>query len=62
MRRDLVQNMMLRLQLLTPGQLDELQVKADERARAEAEALEAARRVRESQVAPQQSPIELPSR
>ena len=32
------------------------------RAKAEAEALEAARRVRESQVAPQQSPIELPSR
>lgn len=60
MRRDLVQNMMLRLQLLTPGQLDELQVKADERARAEAEALEAARRAQDA--TPQQSPLEIPAK
>lgn len=59
MRRDLVQNMMLRLQLLTPGQLDELQAKADERARAEAEALEAARRAQDA--TPQQSPLEIPA-
>ncbi|WP_175653541.1 LPS-assembly lipoprotein LptE [Pseudomonas sp. Marseille-P9899] len=60
MRRDLVQNMVLRLQLLTPAQLEELQVKADERARAEAEALEAARRAQAAQ--PQQSPLEIPAR
>ena len=34
---------------------------AEARAQAEAEALEAARNARESQVAPQQSPIELPA-
>ncbi|WP_207272161.1 LPS assembly lipoprotein LptE, partial [Pseudomonas sp. GW460-12-10-14-TSB1] len=44
MRRDLVQNMMLRLQLLTPTQLDQLQQTADARAKAEAEALEAAQK------------------
>ncbi|HHJ1296215.1 LPS assembly lipoprotein LptE [Pseudomonas sp. P1B16] len=58
MRRDLVNAMVVRLQMLTPAQLDELQVKADERAKAEADALEAAR----SQQAetPQQSPLEVP--
>ena len=57
-RRDLVNAMFVRLQMLTPAQLDELQVKADERAKAEADALEAAR----SQQAetPQQSPLEVP--
>ena len=59
MRRDLVQRMVLRLQQLTPAQLEELQVKADERARAEAQALEAARRAQAEQ--PQQSPLEVPA-
>ncbi|MEE1920894.1 LPS assembly lipoprotein LptE [Pseudomonas sp. 148P] len=59
MRRDLVQNMLMRLQLLTPSQLDELQAKADDRARAEAAALEAAQRAQDAQ--PQQSPLEIPA-
>ncbi len=59
MRRDLVQKMVLRLQLLTPAQLDELQAKADERAKAEAAALEAAQRAQDAQ--PQQSPLEIPA-
>ncbi|MDD0973242.1 LPS assembly lipoprotein LptE [Pseudomonas fontis] len=58
MRRELVQKMMLRLQLLNPVQLEELQAKADERARAEAEAVEAARRAQAE--TPQQSPLEFP--
>jgi LPS-assembly lipoprotein len=41
-RRDLVQRMMLRLQQLTPGQLQQLQQAANDRAKAEADALEAA--------------------
>ncbi|GLH34690.1 MULTISPECIES: LPS assembly lipoprotein LptE [Pseudomonas] len=58
MRRDLVNAMVVRLQMLTPPQLDQLQREADERAKAEAAALEAAR----SQQAetPQQSPLEIP--
>ncbi|KJK16008.1 LPS assembly lipoprotein LptE [Pseudomonas sp. NPDC087612] len=58
MRRDLVQNMLVRLQLLTPSQLEGLQQKADERAQAEADALEAARRAQDE--TPQQSPLQLP--
>jgi len=60
MRRDLVQNMILRLRLLSPSQLDELQAKADERARAEAEALKEAQRIQDA--TPQQSPLEVPAR
>lgn len=59
MRRDLVQNMMLRLQLLTPPQLDQLQQTADARAKAEAEALEAAQKAEAE--TPQQSPMQLPN-
>ncbi|WIE49905.1 LPS assembly lipoprotein LptE [Pseudomonas sp. GM17] len=59
MRRDLVQNMMLRLQLLTPTQLDQLQQTADARAKAEAEALEAAQKAEAE--TPQQSPMQLPN-
>lgn len=59
MRRDLVQRMVMRLQLLSPAQLDELQAKADERAKAEAAALEAAQRAQDAQ--PQQSPLEIPA-
>lgn len=58
MRRELVQNMLVRLQLLTPTQLEVLQQKADERAKAEADAMEAARRAQDE--TPQQSPLQLP--
>jgi len=58
MRRNLVQSMVTRLQMLTPSQLDELQRKADARAKAEADALEAARR--QQAETPQQSPLEVP--
>ncbi|MDH0730663.1 LPS assembly lipoprotein LptE [Pseudomonas sichuanensis] len=59
MRSDLVQNMMVRLQQLTPERLDELQHKADERAKAEAQALQEAQRIRDE--TPQQSPLEVPA-
>ncbi|MDZ4019829.1 LPS-assembly lipoprotein LptE [Pseudomonas sichuanensis] len=59
MRSDLVQNMMVRLQQLTPDRLADLQHKADERARAEAQALQEAQRVRDE--TPQQSPLEVPA-
>lgn len=62
LRREMIQQLVFSLQQITPAQLDQLQQSAEARAKAEAEALEAARRARESQVAPQQSPIELPSR
>ncbi|MHC8296368.1 LPS-assembly lipoprotein LptE [Pseudomonas sp. LB3P58] len=57
-RRELVQRMMLRLQQITPTQLDQLQQTAEARAKAEADALEAAQKA-EAQT-PRQSPIELP--
>ncbi len=60
LRREMIQQLTLNLQQVTPAQLDQLQQTAEARAKAEAEALEAARRARETQVAPQQSPIELP--
>ncbi|KQB53725.1 hypothetical protein AQS70_09430 [Pseudomonas endophytica] len=59
MTRDLVQQVMLRLEQLTPARLAELQAVADEKARAEAEALEAQRRAEAE--TPQQSPLELPN-
>ena len=59
MRRDLVQQLSVRLQLLTPAQLEQLQQEAEARAQAEAEAAAAARRA-EQESAPQQSPIQLP--
>lgn len=58
MGRDLVQQMVMRLQLLTPEQLEQLQQTADARAKAEADALEAARELEES--TPQQSPLQIP--
>lgn len=58
MTRELVQQLSLRLQLLSPDRLAQLQETADARARAEAEAAEAERRARAA--VPQQSPIELP--
>jgi LPS-assembly lipoprotein len=60
MRSDLVQALIRQLQQLTPERLDELQAKADAVAKAEADALEAAQKIRDE--TPQQSPIEIPSR
>ncbi|MHC8413230.1 LPS-assembly lipoprotein LptE [Pseudomonas sp. Hz4] len=57
-RRELVQRMMLRLQQLTPVQLDQLQQTANAKAKAEADALEAAQKAEAA--TPRQSPIELP--
>ncbi|MHC8398973.1 LPS-assembly lipoprotein LptE [Pseudomonas sp. MDT1-17] len=57
-RRELVQRMMLRLQQLTPTQLDQLQQTADAKAKAEAAALEAAQKAEAD--TPRQSPIQLP--
>lgn len=57
MRRDLVQRMMLRLQQLSPAQLDQLQQTADAKAKAEADALKAAQEA-EAQT-PRQSPLQL---
>ncbi|MFJ2367172.1 LPS assembly lipoprotein LptE [Pseudomonas sp. NPDC087697] len=59
MRRDLVQRMMLRLQQFTPAQLDQLQQTADARAKAEADALEAARKAEAN--TPRQSPMQVPT-
>ncbi|NQD93252.1 hypothetical protein HP532_11410 [Pseudomonas sp. CrR25] len=58
MRRDLVQQLVQRLQLVTPAQLDQLQQTAEAKAKAEADALEAARQRQAAQ--PQQSPVQLP--
>nr|WP_090445246.1 LPS assembly lipoprotein LptE [Pseudomonas benzenivorans] len=58
MRRDLVQQLVQRLQQVTPAQLEQLQQDAEAKARAEAEALEAARQREAAQ--PQQSPLQLP--
>jgi len=58
MRRDLVQQMVTRLQMITPAQLDDLQTKAQAKAKAEADAMKAADEAAKSQ--PQQSPIEFP--
>lgn len=57
-QRELVQRMMLRLQQLTPAQLDALQQTANARAKAEADALEAAQKAEAE--TPRQSPLELP--
>ncbi|MGZ0786792.1 LPS-assembly lipoprotein LptE [Pseudomonas saponiphila] len=59
MRRDLIQRMLIRLQLLTPDQLAQLQATAEAKAKAEAQALEAARKAEAE--TPQQSPLELPN-
>ena len=56
--RDLVQQVLLRLEQLTPARRAELQTLADEKARAEAAALEAQQKAEAE--TPQQSPLELP--
>ncbi len=58
MDRELIQQLALRLQQITPPQLDQLQQTAEAKAQAEAQALEAARQQQAAQ--PQQSPIQLP--
>ncbi|AZE96803.1 LPS-assembly lipoprotein RlpB precursor (Rare lipoprotein B) [Pseudomonas orientalis] len=58
MRRDLIQRMMTRLQLLTPEKLAELQQIADNKAKADADALKAAQEYEDN--TPKQSPVEVP--
>ena len=57
-RREMVQRMMIRMQQLTPSQLDQLQETAEARAKAEAAALEAAQKAEAE--TPRQSPVEIP--
>ena len=59
MRRDLVMQLMMRLQAVTPEQLQGLQEQAQRKAQAETEAREAAIRAQQFDE-PQQSPITLP--
>lgn len=58
MRRELLQQVSMRIRGITPAQLDQLQQTAEARKRAEAEAIEA--QMREQSQRPLQSPIELP--
>lgn len=58
MRRELVQRMVLRLSLFTPQQLDALQQTADNKAKADADALKAAQEYEDN--TPKQSPVEVP--
>ena len=58
MRRDLVQRLIGRLQLLTPEQLAILQRTADDKAKADADALKAAQEYENN--TPKQSPVEVP--
>jgi len=58
MRRELVQRMVVRLQMLTPQQLDTLQQNADNKAKADADALKAAQEYENN--TPKQSPVEVP--
>lgn len=56
-RRELVQRMMLRLQQISLAQLDQLQQTAEARAKAEAAAMEAAKKAEAN--TPRQSPVQL---
>ncbi|WP_395610411.1 LPS assembly lipoprotein LptE [Pseudomonas sp. B22129] len=58
MRRELVQRMMTRLQQLTPEKLEALQQTADNKAKADADALKAAQEYEDN--TPKQSPVEVP--
>jgi len=58
MRRELLQQLGMRLRNITLAQLDQLQQTAEAKKRAEAEAIEA--QMREQSAQPLQSPIELP--
>ena len=57
MRRELVAQLMMRLQAITPAQLNELRAVAQQRQEAEAQAREAAERAQQQCSEPQQSPI-----
>ena len=59
MRRDLVMQLMMRLQAVTPTQLEALKEQSQRKAQAEADAREAAIRAQQFDE-PQQSPISLP--
>jgi len=59
MRRELVQRVMLRLQQLTPEKLELLQQTADNKAKADADALKAAQEYENN--TPKQSPVEVPA-
>ncbi len=59
MRRDLVMQLMMRLQAITPAQLQDLQEQAERKAQADAQAREAAIQAQQFDE-PQQSPISLP--
>ncbi|MFV3403002.1 MULTISPECIES: LPS-assembly lipoprotein LptE [Pseudomonas] len=58
-RNDLVQAMLVRLQYIDPAHLAKLQRRADERAKAEAQAAQEAQRIQDE--TPQQSPLEVPA-
>ena len=58
MRRELVQRMVLRLQQISPAQLDQLTQTAEAKAKADAAALEAAQKAEAE--TPRQSPVEIP--
>ncbi|WP_433737296.1 LPS assembly lipoprotein LptE [Pseudomonas putida] len=58
MRRELVQRMVVRLQQITPTQLEQMRQTAEARAKAEAAALEAAQKAEAE--TPRQSPVETP--
>ncbi|MGH8447975.1 LPS assembly lipoprotein LptE [Pseudomonas sp.] len=58
MRRELVQRLMVRLQQLTPEKLAALQQTADNKAKADADALKAAKEYEDN--TPKQSPVEVP--
>lgn len=58
MRRELLQQLSMRIRGITPAELDRLQQTAEAKNRAEAEAIEA--QMREQSQRPMQSPIELP--
>ncbi|MDL2183354.1 LPS assembly lipoprotein LptE [Pseudomonas sp. ChxA] len=58
MRRELIQRLMIRLQQLTPEKLAALQLTADNKAKADADALKAAQEYEDN--TPKQSPAEVP--
>ena len=60
MQRELVEQIAMRLQLITPERLDRLQQEAQRKAEIKAEAEARAKQVRDELTAPQQSPIQIP--
>ena len=58
MRREVIQRLMVRLQQLTPEKLQALQQTADNKAKADADALKAAQEYEDN--TPKQSPVEVP--